>query len=406
MKRGGLLLAVVAMVVSLIAAMTHRESVRRDGEYGLWVHWQSDTVAVHWITRAVRPGFLEVESDGRQRYRTETPSDTQHVARFRDPGQRTFTLRYGAAGDTADLHETTIRTRPSRPRVSWGGADSVFIVSDIHGEFDRLVRLLRNAGLIGADLRWTGGRKQLAVLGDVLDRGDASLRALWFLYGLEPQAERAGGRLHLVLGNHEIMVMAGDLRYVAPAELETARLHGASYADLFHPQNSALGRWLVSRPVLMRIGDILLAHGGVSSDWLGWNLETVQDSLSAWTREELFARWMDSTYAAPLDSAGLARRASYFWGPRSILWYRGYAQGDGTPSDTATAELHSVLRRFDARLHVVGHTPHPTIRQRFNGAYIEVNTVPFAAEALLLVRRGNGWDRFRYRESGPAESLQ
>jgi hypothetical protein len=327
------------------------------------------------------------------------------VARFRDPGERTFTLRYGAAGDATDRHETTIRTRFGRPRVSWGGVDSLYIVSDIHGEFDRLVRVLKNGGLISDDLRWTGGRRHLAVLGDVVDRGEASMRTLWFLYGLEPQAEQAGGRLHLVLGNHEVMVMAGDLRYVAPGENEIARLHGTAYADLFHPQNSALGRWLVSRPVLMRVGDVLLAHGGVSSDWLDWSLDAVEDSLLAWTAEELFPRWMDSTFAAPLDSAALARRAAYFWGRRSILWYRGYALGEGLPADSVATELQAVLRRFNARVHVVGHTPHSAIRERFGGTFIDVNTTAFAAEALLLVRRGNGWDRLRIRESGPPELM-
>jgi hypothetical protein len=371
---------------------------RLDGEYGLWVHWQGDSLAVSWITRGSTPGFLQVRTGERVRFQTTTPPDSVHSARFPAPADNSFTLRFGGPGDTS---ETVIRSRFGRPRVSWGAPDSLFVVSDIHGEFDRLTRLLRNAGIVDERLRWAAGRRQLVVVGDVFDRGADATRVLWFLYGLEPQAERAGGRLHLVLGNHEVMAMGGDLRYVAPKETQIARLYGVAYNELFHPQHSALGRWLVSRPALLRIGDVLFAHGGVSADWAGLSLDAVEDSLLSWTGEELFARWSDTSYVVPLDSAGFVRRQQFFWGERGPFWYRGYLQ-----SDSLAPELNTVLQHFDARLHVVGHTPNPGIVQRYGGALIDVNTLPFAAELLLLVRRGNVWQRFRIGETGPPVLLQ
>jgi hypothetical protein len=234
----------------------------------------------------------------------------------------------------------------------------------------------------------------------VVDRGPDATRALWFLYGLEAQAERAGGRVHVMVGNHELMVMSGDLRYVAPKEQTLAALHGVSYPVLFDPARSVLGRWVVSRPAVMRIGDVLFAHGGISAKYMGWSVNQIQDSLAAFTNEELFVRWADSTYAVPLDSASYHRRYDFFWDERSIFWYRGYVH-----SDSSVAELTTVLQRFGAALHVVGHTPIPGVQSRYDGRLIDVNTLPFVTEALLLVRRGRDWDRFRIRESGAPERL-
>ncbi len=393
--------AAVALCLAAGGPAAEQDAVGRlDGEYGLWVRRQGDSLAVSWITNRPVAGFLDVSTGGRVRLHTTTAPDSEHTVVFRDPGARPLTLHYGEAPDSAGGWWTTIRQDAGKPRVSWPAADSIYVVSDIHGEFDRLVRVLRNAGLVGDSLEWTGGRRQLVVVGDVFDRGADATRALWLLYQLEAQAESAGGRLHMVLGNHEIMIMLGDLRYVSPKEKEIARRHHIGYDRLYDPRLSVLGRWLITRPALLRIGDVLFAHGGVSTDYAAWTLDSYEDTLAAYTREDLFYRWTDSTYAVPLDSAAVERRNDFFWGPRSVFWYRDYAQGDSLRD-----ALSAVLQRFDARLLVIGHTPLSTITPRYNGALIDVNTFPFVQEALLLVRNGKAWNRFRIRESGFPERL-
>jgi hypothetical protein len=174
-----------------------------------------------------------------------------------------------------------------------------------------------------------------------------------------------------------------------------------TFDQLYHPAASVIGRWLVSKPGILRLGDALFTHGGVSADYLDWKLESWSDSLYAFTHEELFNRWTDSTYVAPLDSAGFERRWDFMWGERSVFWYRGYAQ-----ADTLGSELEAVLRRFDSKLLIVGHTAGPQIGQRYGGRLITVNTVPFAAEVLLLTRRRGGWDRYRLGATGPPVPLE
>lgn len=402
MRAGSVLAGCLLAAAAPALAQSATGNAALVGEHGLWVRYRGDSTAVSWITPRAAAGSLEVLAGSRVSFQTTTPVDSVHTAVFRTPRDAVLTLRYGIAGDPLDRHETNIRQDdPARaPRVAWGAVDSLVVISDIHGEKDRMVAVLRNAGLVDAGGRWSGGRKQLVVLGDVFDRGPDVLGALWFLYRLEAEAQRAGGRLHVVLGNHEIMVMQGDLRFPGERDPQIASRYGVSFDQLFRPRESVLARWLIGRPAVLRIGDVLFAHGGVSTDYADWSVEEHLDTLRAYAREELFSRWADTTYTPAMDSATVQRRIDFLWGDRSVFWYRGYVQ-----SDALAADLDRVLDRFGARLMVVGHTPLATITQRYAGSLIDVNTTPFAAEALLLVRTRRGWDRYRIREQGAPEPL-
>ncbi len=362
-----------------------------------------DTLRVAWLTRRPGAGWAQIlAADGTAQQPMTTPFGTQHAVRFIHAADDTVVIRYGARDDATDRHETRLRLTlaPPRPPVSYTDVDSIFVMGDIHGELDTARAVLQNAGVIDRLGAWSGGRAHLVVVGDMVDRGDDATAVLWFLYGLEPQAEAAGGRLDIVLGNHEVMVLLNDLRYVQPKELAIARAHGVAYDRMFDPRHSILGTWLVSKPAMIRVNDVLFAHGGVSSDFLGYSLESLDDSLAVFSGEELFYRWADSTYATPPDTLGVNRRDGFFNGERSPLWYRGYVA-----SNTAASELDSVLDHFDARLHVVGHTPLTTITPMYGGNVIAVNTFPFAAELLLLVRDGRDYQRWRFRSSGPPERV-
>ena len=105
-------------------------------------------------------------------------------------------------------------------------------VGDVHGAYERFAAILRTAGVIDEKQHWAGGGAHFVQVGDVLDRGSDTKRSLDLLMRLEGEAKKAGGRVHALLGNHEVMNMLGDLRYVRPAEYEwfrtpqsTERLH-------------------------------------------------------------------------------------------------------------------------------------------------------------------------------------
>lgn len=394
------------------------DSLRVDGEFGLWVRLDGDSLRASWITRPAGPGFLQITVEGERLERLSTPPGISHTRAFPDPGRRAVLLDYGAVEDPGDRHQTRLRLHADtlRPSVQVRGVDSLFVVGDIHGEYDNLIRVLRNAGLIDGELRWSGGRSHLVVLGDMMSRGSDVTAVLWLLYRLEGEAEEAGGRIHVVLGNHEIMVMLDDLCYVQPKEAWIAEVHGTGYDRMFDPRLSVLGRWLASKPAVLRVDDVLLAHGGVSDDYLDYTVRTHRDSLAAFMGEDLFYHWADPSVSIQIDSVAFHRRADFFWGERSVFWYRDYAApvaesvaAPDEPTERSVAEraeeLRSVLRRYRSRIHVIGHTPVPTIQEAYEGSLILVNTIDFASELLLLVRADGTYERYRYRMWGPPEPL-
>jgi hypothetical protein len=326
-----------------------------------------------------------------------TPNGVTHAPALKRPRGKTATLVYGTAGSS----DTTVLSLQSWSRNSVAtGADSVFIMGDTHGEFDATIRSLRQAGLIDEQLRWTGGKKHLVFDGDLMDRGPDVVRLLWFVYQLEPQAARAGGRVHVVLGNHETMVWMGDLRYVNPKEQSIAQTYGVPYQKLFDIRESVLGKWLSSKQAVLRLDNILFAHGGVSADYLPFTARTLDDTLAKYMGEELFYHWSDMTAAVKMDSVGFARRASFFLSDRSVFWFRGYVQ-----SDTLGGMLDSVLKRFGATVHVVGHTPTTMVHQRYNGKLVVSHPRSPGIEMVLLVKDGRNYKRYRIDQSGARTPL-
>ncbi|MGD2216126.1 MAG: metallophosphoesterase [Gemmatimonadales bacterium] len=376
---------------------------RFDGEYGLWVREGGDSLEVHWLTGEEGAGYLEVLADGRRAYEIETAPGTAHAAAFARPAAHELTLRYGGSGDPQDTHETAIYfDLPRRPiRTEFEDVDTLFVVGDVHGQYGTLTELFRNADLVDEDDRWTGGQNWVVLLGDLFDRGPDVHKTLWFLYELERDAARQGGRVQILLGNHEIMAMTDDPRYVSPKEQLIAVRHGVAYWQLFDPRSSILGKWLATKPALIRIDRVLLTHGGVGPEYMGYSIPEFDDSLALFMSEEWFYRMADTTAAyTPMDSVALFRRLDFFFDENSVFWYRGYVR-----TDTLVDVLGQVLDKYGTDIHVVGHTAVDSVQQRYDGALITVDLKDTATEMLLLVRSPASYERYRYSSSGPPQPL-
>ena len=102
--------------------------------------------------------------------------------------------------------------------------ESLVAIGDVHGDFDDFVGILQHIGLIDKQNHWTGGKTTFVQTGDLLDRGPKPREVMDLMMALEKEAGQAGGRVVGLLGNHEMMNIMGDLRYVTPANY-------ASFAD-------------------------------------------------------------------------------------------------------------------------------------------------------------------------------
>jgi hypothetical protein len=271
---------------------------------------------------------------------------------------------------------------PGQSELEIAATTPLFVVADTHGEFDILARMLRQHGVLDAQLAWKFGRGHLVVLGDMFDRGPNHTEILWLLYALEAQARQAGGGVHVLLGNHEVMVMGGDLRYLnRKYQAATPALGVRSYAELFSAR-SVLGQWLRSRPAVMKINRLLLAHAGISRELIQQDLglPAVNDSLRA-------------VLSAPPSDAAARERAELLLGPLGPLWYRGYfPEQRGFPA-ASDADVDAVLAHFGVDRIIIGHTRVPTITALYGGKVIAVQVYPRRDDAgtqfeTLLIRGG------------------
>jgi hypothetical protein len=100
----------------------------------------------------------------------------------------------------------------------FSGVNRIVAVGDIHGAYDAVVATLQEADVIDDNLAWNGGNTHLVLTGDLLDRGPGSRQVMDLVMSLEKEAVRTGGQVHQLLGNHEVMNLIGDVRYVSDPE--------------------------------------------------------------------------------------------------------------------------------------------------------------------------------------------
>lgn len=268
----------------------------------------------------------------------------------------------------------------------------ILAVGDLHGDYKAWLDIARAARLIDSSGHWAGGKTILVQLGDVTDRGPDSLKIIRSLQQLQAEAPRAGGRVVVVLGNHEAMNLLGDYRYTTPGEYAAfadgrsvarrERVYMANRQQLeaaarvVNPKalpsdvreqwlaqtplgwvehrlawspSGELGRWAARNPAIVRIGDTLFVHGGLSAEYAKGPIEEINRRVAA------------------AMSSGEDNPKSILNDPLGPLWYRGLVGRDPDaeaaraaaprPGPGFSDELNTVLGNYGAKRLVIGHTP-------------------------------------------------
>lgn len=264
----------------------------------------------------------------------------------------------------------------------WEGVERIVAIGDLHGDYGNYLATLRAAGLIDRKGKWAGGATHLVQTGDIPDRGPDTLKIIEHISKLAQQAERKGGRVHSLIGNHEAMNMYGDLRYVHEGEYEAFVTRNSEalrdrYYELYlqalknqdpegfaalpqdyreqwnleHPlgwvehrqawdpswnPEGEYATWVLDRKVAIRINDNLFLHGGISGFYcrnaLPWLTEAVVAGLRNFSPE----------------SPGIVEDE---FGP---LWYRGLS---GVEPEAPRETVDAILAHHGVERIVVGHTP-------------------------------------------------
>ena len=235
----------------------------------------------------------------------------------------------------------------------YAASDKMLVLSDIEGDFEAFKMMLIGGKVIDKNFQWTYGDGHLVLLGDYFDRGLQVTECLWLVYKLEAEAEAAGGKVHFILGNHEVLNLQGDLQYVRRKYFEDAALMQEDYLR-WYDNNSELGRWLRTKNAVEKIGDYVFCHAGISP-------ELAASGLSLHDVNRLARRYLGKLYQDIREpDAKLV-----FDMKLGIFWYR-----DAAKNLLSESEITAILQYAEAKRMVVGHTLQNDITGYYGGRVI------------------------------------
>ena len=269
---------------------------------------------------------------------------------------------------------------PTTPKCKWDAPVKMLALSDVEGEYDSLLQFLTSNRVVDEKGHWAYGDGHLVGVGDMVDRGDQVTETLWLFYRLSLEAKAAGGHVHFILGNHEVMMMGGDVRYTHQKYFHAAQAFGITCEGLLGA-DTVIGRWLRSCNCIERVGDYLFVHAGLSPPVVRDALD--YDGTNAKIRSVLGVR------PETLTDVAIAQLS---WGRAGPLWYRGYFPEHRMlfgPTPT-NAQFEAILKACEAKHIVVGHTKVARVATMYEGGLIPID-VPWTDPANvrgLVVRDG------------------
>jgi DNA-binding protein YbaB len=237
----------------------------------------------------------------------------------------------------------------AEPSARYPAARRVVAIGDLHGDLVATFDALRLVGAIDEDWNWIGGELVVVQTGDQLDRGDQEQKIVDRFEELATEARAHGGAVHVLNGNHELMNVALDLRYVTPegfADFEDATTVGKLDSTLaahepeqrarvaaFRP-GGAYARRLASRPIAVIVGRTLFVHGSIDIENVSYGLGRINAEAQRWL-------------------LGEGPQPDWVNGEHSPVWSRRFSD---EVDDEDCEILAEVLDRLMVDRMVVGHT--------------------------------------------------
>lgn len=249
-----------------------------------------------------------------------------------------------------------------RPAWKYSQAGRVFVMSDPHGRLDCVISLLQGNGVIDKDYHWNFGNNHLVIIGDIFDRGKDVPQIFWLFYKLEEEAAKAGGHVSFLLGNHEPMVLANDLRYTKGKYKLLAEKLNMTYPELFAP-NTELGKWLGTRNTMQTVGHDLYVHAGLGKLFYEHRL-----SIPVVNKEMSRALFMTKK-----ERKALSPLTAFLYGNDGPIWYRGLVREDTKYHPLSKDTLRLIMEQYNAEHIIVGHTIFKDISTFYDGKVIGVN---------------------------------
>jgi hypothetical protein len=254
--------------------------------------------------------------------------------------------------------------------------DKLISISDIEGNFDAFSSFLKANKVIDDKYNWIFGNGHLVLNGDFVDRGKNVTQVLWLIYKIENQAKQFGGKVHYILGNHELLNFQGSYKYNNRKYVQVAKLiykkqdssnitltTKSDYIKYIYSNNTELGKWLNTKNGIAKIGKYIFVHGGISPEIIKFNFSL--DEINQLSRKN----WHLNLYNDPKDN----EKANFLIGRTGIFWYRGLASDYKYYDKINEIDLDRILTKYNSKKIVHGHTVVEDITKSYNGKVINID---------------------------------
>ncbi|OGD22730.1 MAG: hypothetical protein A2W03_04025 [Candidatus Aminicenantes bacterium RBG_16_63_16] len=316
-------------------------------------------------------------------------------------------MGHGQARSVTSITLSRAKDIPS----TWTGVRKIIVIGDLHGDYENFEKIIKGTGLVDGGLHWKAGDTHFVQTGDIMDRGPNAKEILDVLMALEREAEAAGGKVHVLLGNHEELNIGGVIfrypdylaanqfksflpeKYRRRRERELQKRQSIAQArgdrtpfeviaeefwnalkndpDAQHEYlvnfNNKYGKWLLRRNIIIKIDETVFVHGGISEKFSLWSIQKINDRY----RNELTDIQRALVYGEPTYPSRL-ELAYQGDGP---LWYRDLAT---VPEADMKDEVDLILDNLGAKHLVIAHTPRTAVTleqmRRFEGKVWIVDT--------------------------------
>lgn len=259
---------------------------------------------------------------------------------------------------TKKLNANSFDTIYSPSKAEFKNIKKIAVLSDIHGKYELAIKLLKANKIIDEKLNWKFGKGHLVIVGDIFDRGEKVNEMLLLIYKLEQQAKTKGGKVHFLLGNHEYMVLHKDLRYINEKYLQTCKLLNLNYDELYN-NKTVIGRWLRSKPTIIKINNNVFVHGGISKYFIShndFNLENINNLM----------RKSIERSKSEMKSTNFYK---VYYGKESLIWYRGYFN-----DNLKDQHISDILESIISDHIIVGHCSNDEVVSLYNNKIFGVDS--------------------------------
>ncbi|WP_333696524.1 metallophosphoesterase [Flavobacterium sp.] len=283
--------------------------------------------------------------------------------------------------ESPHLNEFSVRIKDSITieNDTYEMPEKLIAISDIEGNFDALYSFLFSNKVIDKHGNWIFGNGHVVFNGDFMDRGKQVTQVLWLIYSLEHQAETHGGKVHFILGNHEVMNMYGDVsyndfKYIEVAKRVSKKDDWDKSLQYLYSAQSELGKWLRTKNIVEKIGDFIFVHGGLNLNHVKKNytiseFNTVARRYYGITPDNYGVGFKDHEYI-------INATESPYWDRRlnlDLKYMIMYRLSGMNVEPITTDELEKILSFYKASRMVIGHSVVDDIKQDYENKVIKID---------------------------------